>query len=73
MVGTVSRIAGSFVTAKHMTGARMFELVKVGEVGVIGEIIRLQGDAGIIQAYEETEGLRLGKRLLELVNLYRWN
>jgi len=47
-----------------MTGARMFELVKVGEVGVIGEIIRLQGDAGIIQAYEETEGLRLGEKVV---------
>ena len=63
-MGTVSRIAGSFITAKHMTGARMFELVKVGEVGVIGEIIRLQGDAGIIQAYEETEGLRLGEKVI---------
>jgi V/A-type H+-transporting ATPase subunit A len=42
----------------------MFELVKVGEVGVIGEIIRLQGDAGIIQAYEETEGLRLGEKVI---------
>jgi len=47
-----------------MTGARMFELVKVGEVGVIGEIIRLRGDAGIIQAYEETEGLRLGEKVV---------
>ena len=63
-VGIVSRIAGSFITAKHMTGARMFELVKVGEVGVIGEIIRLKGDAGIIQAYEETEGLRLGEKVV---------
>ena len=34
--GKVSRIAGSFVTAKGMKGARMFELVKVGEAGVIG-------------------------------------
>jgi len=42
----------------------MFELVKVGEVGVIGEIIRLQGDTGIIQAYEETEGLRLGEKVV---------
>jgi len=42
----------------------MFELVKVGEVGVMGEIIRLQGDAGIIQAYEETAGLRLGEKVV---------
>src|SRR3972149_4017873 len=64
IAGIVSRIAGSFITAKHMTGARMFELVKVGEAGVIGEIIRLQGDAGIIQAYEETEGVRLGEKVV---------
>jgi V/A-type H+-transporting ATPase subunit A len=42
----------------------MFELVKVGEAGVIGEIIRLRGDNAIIQAYEETEGLRLGEEIV---------
>ncbi|UCF45478.1 MAG: V-type ATP synthase subunit A [Candidatus Bathyarchaeota archaeon] len=62
-VGTVSRIAGSFVTAKHMTGSRMFELAKVGEAGIIGEIIRLEGDVAVIQAYEETEGLKLGEKV----------
>src|SRR3990172_8077826 len=63
IAGIVSRIAGSFVTAKNMTGARMYELVKVGEAGVIGEIIRLEGDAGVIQAYEETEGIKLGEKV----------
>ena len=62
-VGTVSRIAGSFVTAKYMTGSRMFELVKVGEAGVIGEIIRLKGDVAVIQAYEETDGIKLGEKV----------
>ena len=38
-IGTVSRIAGSHVTAKGMPNAKMFELVKVGEAGIIGEII----------------------------------
>ena len=46
-----------------MTGTRMFELVKVGEAGVIGEIIRLEGDSSIIQAYEETEGIKLGEKV----------
>src|SRR3989337_4395097 len=64
IVGTVSRIAGSFVTAKYMTGARMFELVKVGGVGVIGEIIRLEGDVAVIQAFEEPEGLKLGEKVV---------
>jgi len=46
-----------------MTGSKMFELVKVGEIGVIGEIIRLEGDVAVIQAYEETEGLKLGEKV----------
>jgi V/A-type H+-transporting ATPase subunit A len=62
--GKVSRIAGSFVTAKGMSGSQMFELVKVGEVGVIGEIIRLQGNVAVIQAYEETEGVKLGEKVV---------
>jgi len=61
--GIVSRIAGSFVTAKGMKGSQMFELVKIGEVGVIGEIIRLQRNIAVIQAYEETEGIKLGERV----------
>ena len=47
-----------------MTGARMFELAKVGEAGVIGEIIRLEGDVAVIQAYEETEGIKLGEKVV---------
>jgi len=60
-IGTISRIAGSFVTAKDMLDAKMFELVKIGEAGIIGEIIRISGDTAIIQAYEETEGIKLGE------------
>ena len=63
-IGTISRIAGSFVTAKDMPKAQMFELVKVGEAGIIGEIIRISGNTGIIQAYEETEGIRLGENVI---------
>ena len=63
-IGTVSRIAGSHVTAKGMPNAKMFELVKVGEAGIIGEIIRISGNTGIIQAYEETEGTKLGEKVI---------
>jgi V/A-type H+-transporting ATPase subunit A len=61
ITGRVSRVAGSFVTAKGMGGSRMFELVKIGEAGVIGEIIRLESNLAVIQAYEETEGVKLGE------------
>jgi V/A-type H+-transporting ATPase subunit A len=42
----------------------MYELVRVGEVGVIGEIIRLQGDTAAIQAYEDTTGIKPGEKVL---------
>ncbi len=62
--GTLSRIAGSFITAKGMPNAKIFELVKIGEVGIIGEIIRISGNMSIIQAYEETDGLKLGEKVI---------
>ncbi|MHA2287569.1 MAG: V-type ATP synthase subunit A, partial [Promethearchaeota archaeon] len=68
-IGTISRIAGSFVTAKGMPNVKMFELVKIGEAGIIGEIIRVSGNTGIIQAYEETEGIKLGGKVIGTGNL----
>ncbi len=63
-IGTISRIAGSHVKAKGLPNAKMFELVKVGEAGIIGEIIRISGNTGIIQAYEQTEGIKLGEKVI---------
>ncbi len=68
-IGTLSRIAGSFVTAKGMHNAKMFELVKIGEAGIIGEIIRISGNTSIIQAYEETEGIKLGEKVIGMGKL----
>ena len=62
-LGKISRIAGPFVIAKEMTGSRMYELVKVGEDEIIGEIIRLEGDTAAIQTYEETTGIRTGEKV----------
>lgn len=44
-----------------MTGARMYDVVRVGEAGLSGEIIRLEKDRAIIQVYEETSGMRVGE------------
>ena len=63
IVGTISRVAGPFLIAKGMTGSKMYELVHVGEVGVIGEIIRLQGENASIQAYEDTAGIKPGEKV----------
>merc|ERR1711907_16584 len=47
-----------------MTGAAMYELVRVGHDGLVGEIIRLEGDTATIQTYEETSGLTVGDPVL---------
>jgi V/A-type H+-transporting ATPase subunit A len=62
--GIIHRIAGPFVMAKGMLGSRMFELVKVGDEGIIGEIIRLKGETAAIQAYEETTGIKIGEKVV---------
>jgi V-type H+-transporting ATPase subunit A len=43
-----------------MSGAAMYELVRVGKAGLMGEIIRLDGDTATVQVYEETAGITLG-------------
>jgi V/A-type H+-transporting ATPase subunit A len=62
--GTIFRIAGPFLLAKGMAGSRMYELVRVGEAEVIGEIIRLEGETAAIQAYEETAGMKPGEKVV---------
>ncbi|MGA7877056.1 MAG: V-type ATP synthase subunit A [Desulfoferrobacter sp.] len=59
--GTVRKIAGPAVIAKGMLGARMYDIVKVGEEGLVGEIIRLRADTAFIQVYEDTSGLTIGQ------------
>ncbi|ODS40394.1 MAG: hypothetical protein A7315_08710 [Candidatus Altiarchaeales archaeon WOR_SM1_79] len=60
-MGKIIRIAGPLVEANGMRGNRMYEVVKVGDEGLIGEIIRLIGDTASIQVYEETSGLKPGE------------
>ena len=50
------------VTAEQMSGAAMYELVRVGHSELVGEIIRLEGDLATIQVYEETCILPWGRR-----------
>ncbi len=59
--GTIERISGALVIAKGMTGALMHEVARVGNMGLVGEIIELNGDLASIQVYEETSGLRPGE------------
>ena len=55
------RISGSLVEAVPLEQAALYELVRVGERGLLGEVIRVAGDRGTIQVYEDTNGLRLGE------------
>lgn len=59
--GTIERISGPLVVAKGMTGSSMYDVVRIGDMGLVGEIIELNGDLASIQAYEETSGLRPGE------------
>jgi len=57
ILGQVKRVNGPVIEAMGITNARMLELVKVGEYGLIGEIIKLSGDRATIQVYEDTTGV----------------
>ena len=59
--GIISRVSGPTVIAKSIGGARMSEVVKVGSAGLMGEIIRLDGDTAFIQTYEDTSGICVGE------------
>jgi len=61
MKGEVIKVSGPLVVAKGLTGARMYEMVRVGELGLFGEIIEIKRDEYSIQTYEETEGLGPGQ------------
>jgi V/A-type H+-transporting ATPase subunit A len=66
--GKIDRVAGPVVVASGMLGARMYELVKVGNAGLIGEIIRVESDRATIQVYEETTGIRPGETVMRTGN-----
>ncbi len=61
ITGKISRVAGPVIAAKEMRGSRMYDVVKVGVAGLMGEIIQLRRDVAIIQVYEETSGIRPGE------------
>ncbi|MGC9071181.1 MAG: V-type ATP synthase subunit A [Acidilobus sp.] len=59
--GRIVRISGPLIVADGMSGVQMYEMVKVGEVGLIGEVTRIRGDTAYVQVYESTGGLRPGE------------
>lgn len=61
IVGTIAKITGPVCVAEGMIGARMYDIVRVGTEGLMGEVIRLEGDSATIQVYEDTSGLKVGE------------
>jgi len=59
--GRIVKVSGPLVVADRMPDARMYDVVRVGERGLIGEIIELRGDRASIQVYEETGGMGPGE------------
>ena len=59
--GVIKKVAGPLVIAEGMRDANMFDVVRVSEQRLIGEIIEMHGDKASIQVYEETSGLGPGE------------
>jgi V/A-type H+-transporting ATPase subunit A len=59
--GTIVKVSGPLVVAEGMLEAKMYDVVRVSEQKLIGEIIELKGDKASIQVYEETGGLGPGE------------
>jgi len=52
------------VIGKGMKGCEMYEVVRIGKEGLMGETIRLDGDEAYIQSYEDTSGLKPGEKIV---------
>ncbi len=62
--GKILKVSGPLVIAQGMREANMFDVVRVGEKQLIGEIIEMHGDKASIQVYEETAGLGRGDKVV---------
>ena len=63
--GEIWRVAGPVVVARGLDGVRLYNVVRVGDAALPGEVIRLDGERATIQVYEDTAGLRIGEPVLD--------
>lgn len=61
MQGKIIKVSGPLIVAENMAECKMYDVVKVSDKKLIGEIIELRGDKASIQVYEETSGLGVGE------------
>ncbi len=64
MAGKTVKVSGPLIVAEGMADCRMYDVVRVSEKGLVGEIIELRGDTASIQVYEETSGLGVGEDVI---------
>lgn len=62
--GKIVKVSGPLIIAEGMRSANMFDVVRVGEKQLIGEIIEMHGDRASVQVYEETAGIGRGDRVV---------
>ena len=61
MQGTIIKVSGPLIVAGGMADVQMYDVVRVSEKKLIGEVIELRGDKASIQVYEETGGVGPGE------------
>ena len=62
-VGKIVKVSGPLIVAENMGDSKMYDVVRVSDKKLIGEIIELRGDKASIQVYEETSGLGPGENV----------
>jgi len=62
-MGKIWRVSGPLVIADDMKGSQVYEIVEIGKEGIVGEIIGLEGNKAIVQAHEDTLGLKIGEEV----------
>ena len=62
--GTILKVSGPLVVAEGMKDANMFDVVRVSDEHLIGEIIEMHGDRASVQVYEETSGIGTGEKVV---------
>ncbi len=63
-MGKTVKISGPLIIAEGMADCKMFDVVRVSDKGLIGEVIELRGDKASVQVYEETSGLGPGEEVV---------
>ena len=64
MVGRIVKVSGPLIVAENMADVKVYDVVKVGDDELIGEVIELRRDRASIQVYEETSGLGVGDKVV---------